>query len=80
MHAGDPQRLTQACGAGTQRSRRHAAAPAPHRRETGEWLEGADQHRRREPVPFGDGIETPVHTVGEIDVAAARRPVSYNFV
>src|SRR5439155_1188928 len=49
-----------------------ASASPPHRRESLEGLERADQHGGGKPRALRHGIQAPVHPVGEIDVRRAR--------
>src|SRR5205809_733382 len=48
-----------------------APAPPPHRRQSLEWLERADEDGGGKPHGLGYGIQTPVHPIGEIDVRGA---------
>src|SRR5262249_60344553 len=48
------------------------AAPRAHRVDSGDRLEGANQHGSWIVARLSHGVETPVHPVGEIDVRGAR--------
>lgn len=52
-----------------------AASKVAHLSDSGERLCGADQHRRRESLSLGDRVQKEVHTVGEVNIGEAGRPV-----
>src|SRR5438093_1491837 len=74
VSTGHAQRLAQLGGTRAQLavSDPPASPPPPHRRQSFEGLEGADEHGSGEPRALGHGVQTPVHPIGEVDVGRAR--------
>src|SRR5438876_9693559 len=71
---GHAQRLAELGGTGAEVAVGDAGAPAPppHRRQSFERLECANQDSRRMPGALGHRIQAPVHSIGEVDVRGAR--------
>ena len=71
----DAEGLAEPGGTGAEGPIRDFSPPPPHRVESGKRLQRANQDGRGITAGFGDGIQTPMHAVGEIDVGSPGRTI-----